>query len=59
MCDKGVSLYLEDAECSDENLLFKIKEVLTNYEQMSKKAKDLAKSNPTENIVKQLKSIIK
>ena len=59
MCDRGVSLYLEDSECSDENLLFKIKEVLTNCEQMSEKAKNLAKNNPTENIVKQLKSIIK
>ncbi len=59
MCDKGVSLYLEDAECSEENLLFKIKEILAKVQPMSEKAKELAKTNPTEEIVKQLKSIIK
>ena len=59
MCDKGVSLYLEDSECSEENLLFKIKEILGNVDEMSKKAEELAKTNPTEEIVKQLKSIIK
>ena len=29
MCEKGVSLYLEDSECNEENLLFKIKEILS------------------------------
>ena len=58
MCEKGVSLYLEDSECSEENLLFKIKEILSNIVPMSAKAKELAKTNPTEEIVKQLKSII-
>ena len=59
MCDRGVSLYLEDSECNEENLLFKIKEILSNVDSMSTKAKELAKTNPTEEIVKQLKSIIK
>lgn len=59
MCDRGVSLYLEDSECNEENLLFKIKEILSNVDTMSTKAKELAKTNPTEEIVKQLKSIIK
>lgn len=59
MCEKGVSLYLEDAECNEENLLFKIKEIMSQVDNMSEKAKELAKNNPTEEIVKQLKSIIK
>ncbi len=59
MCEKGVALYLEDAECCEDNLLFKINEILSNVEAMSAKAKELAKTNPTEEIVKQLKSIIK
>ena len=58
MCEKGISLYLEDSDCNNKNLLNKIKEALSNYEQMSEKAKNLAKTNPTEEIVKQLKSII-
>ena len=59
MCEKGVSLYLEDSECNEENLLFKIKEILSKIEPMSARTKELAKTNPTEEIVKQLKSIIK
>ena len=59
MCEKGVSLYLEDSECNEENLLFKIKEILSKIEPMSTRAKELAKTNPTEEIVKQLKSIIR
>ncbi|MBE7704721.1 MAG: undecaprenyldiphospho-muramoylpentapeptide beta-N-acetylglucosaminyltransferase [Cyanobacteria bacterium SIG29] len=58
MCEKGISLYLEDSDCNDKNLLQKIKEALSNHEQMSEKAKNLVKTNPTEEIVKQLKSII-
>ena len=59
MCDKGISLYLEDAECNEENLLYKIKEILNKVDDMSAKTKELTKTNPTEEIVKQLKSIIK
>lgn len=59
MCERGISLYLEDCECNEENLLFKIKEVLANLEKISLKVKDFADSNPTEKIVEQLKSIIK
>lgn len=61
MCDKGTSLYLEDADCSGENLLEKISELndIEKLQTMSNNAKELAKTNPTEEIVKQLKSIIK
>ena len=60
MCDKGVALYLEDNDCNSENLLDKIKEIdEKKLMEMSEKAKELSKNNPTEEIVKQLKSIIK
>ena len=61
MCEKGVALYLEDSDCSGEALLSKIKEILDDKEKldsMRDKAKELAKMNPTEEIVKQLKSTI-
>lgn len=60
MCDKGISIYLEDSDCNGENLLNKIKEIdEQKLNQMSEKAKELAKINPTEEIVNQLKSTIK
>jgi len=62
ICDKGAALYLEDSECNAENLLNKVKEIICNNEKlslMSQKAKELAKGNPTEEIVKQLKSTIR
>lgn len=62
MCEKGISLYLEDSECNEENLLVKIKEILNSSEKfadMVEKTKELAKNNPTEEIVRQLKSTIK
>lgn len=59
MCEKGVSLYLEDSECNQENLLLKIKDAAEKMDSMSKKAEELAVNNPSEEIVKQLKSIIK
>lgn len=61
MCEKGVSLYLEDSECNKENLLDKINEINKNenLQKMSEKAKELAKNNPALDIVNQLKSIIK
>lgn len=61
MCEKGVALYLEDADCNGESLLNKIKEIINNKEKlhlMREKARELAKTNPTEEIVKQLKSTI-
>ena len=59
MCDKGVALYLEDSDCTGENLLKKIQEIDDNkLQEMSNSANELAKNNPTEEIVKQLKSII-
>ncbi len=62
MCDKGIALYLEDADCTGETLLEKVKEIFNNNEKLSlmcEKTKELAKTNPTEEIVKQLKSTIK
>ncbi|MBQ9244660.1 undecaprenyldiphospho-muramoylpentapeptide beta-N-acetylglucosaminyltransferase [bacterium] len=61
MCDKGVALYLEDSECTDETLLNKIKEINNDdiLTKMTQKAAELAKNNPTKDIVNQLKSIIK
>ncbi len=60
MCEKGVALYLEDADCTKENLLNKIKEINSEtLNQMREKAKELAQNNPTADIVRQLKSIIK
>ena len=61
MLDKGVSLYLEDSDCNGENLLQKINELSNEatLKNMSEKAKELSKTNPTEEIVNQLKSIIK
>ena len=61
MCENGVSLYLEDADCNSETLLSKINELLADENklaQMQAKTKDLLKNNPTNEIVKQLKSII-
>lgn len=62
MCEKGVSLYLEDSDCNEENLLAKIKEILDcsdKFSIMVEKTKELAKNNPTEEIVRQLKSTIR
>ena len=59
MCDRGVSLYLEDADCTAENLLEKIKELDDDkLIQMQKKADESAQKNPTREIVNQLKSTI-
>ncbi len=60
MCEKGVSLYLEDSDCNGDNLLAKIKEMNNDetLKSMTQKASELAKANPTEEIVKQLKSTI-
>ena len=60
MCEKGVSLYLEDAQCNAGTLLEKIKELDDDkLFQMQKKADELAQKNPTQEIVNQLKSTIK
>lgn len=62
MCDKGASLYLEDADCNRKNLLEKLKSLIYNPQklsEMSSIAKSLACEKSTENIIKQLKSIIK
>ena len=62
MVERGVSLYLEDSECTGENLLSKINEILSDNKkliEMKAKLKEISKDNPTEKIVTQLKSIIK
>lgn len=62
MCEKGLSLYLEDEDCKGENLLKKITELILDdvkLLEMQENTKKEVKNNPTEEIVKQLKSIIK
>ena len=61
MCEKGVSLYLEDVDCNQETLLDKIKELFSSEKKLieiQENTKKLIKNNPTDEIVKQLKSII-
>lgn len=62
MCEKGVSLYLEDADCNENTLLKMIKDVIEDEKILNKMqeiAADLSQKNPTEEIVKQLKSTIR
>ncbi len=62
MCEKGISLYIEDEDCNAENLLKMIKELLNDGEMLLKMREKTAlyvKNNPADEIVKQLKSIIK
>lgn len=62
MCDKGASLYLEDSDCNKENLLDMLKDLINNPQKISQMgiiAKSLSNDKSTENIIKQLKSIIK
>lgn len=61
MQDRGTSICIEDSECTSEVLFSKINELLSDnnkIESMRMAAKDFAKTNPTVEIVKQLKSII-
>lgn len=62
MCEKGASLYLEDSDCTGEKLLEKLKSLIANPQKISEMgaiAKSLSNPDSTENIIKQLKSIIK
>lgn len=62
MCEKGASIYLEDSDCNNIKLLEIINSILKDKNKlklMQENTKNLIKSNPTEEIVKQLKSIIK
>ncbi len=62
MCEKGLALYLEDDECNSQNLLSMIKKFINDdnlLNSMQDKAKQFAQNNPSEEIVKQLKSTIK
>lgn len=56
---KGVSLCLEDKDCTTDTLLKMIKELDNEKtEQMKKAAKELIKANPADEIIKQLKSLV-
>ena len=62
MVERGTSLYLEDSECTGKTLSEKINELLSDKQKlnlMRENAKNFAKKNPTQEIVSQLKSIIK
>ena len=61
MCERGTSLYLEDSECNDNSLYKLITGIVNDKDKlnsMRESAKNCAKTNPAEQIVKQLKSII-
>ena len=61
MCERGTSLYLEDSECNDNSLYKLITGIVNDKDKlnsMRENAKNCAKTNPAEQIVKQLKSII-
>ena len=62
MVQRGASLYLEDSECNKDSLFNLIKSLLDNPEKlakMSKAADAAAKRDSAENILKQLKSIVR
>ena len=62
MVERGTSLYLEDSECSGKNLLEKINELLSDENKlnsMKEAAKKYAAKEKTQEMVNQLKSIIK
>lgn len=62
MCNKGASLYIEDADCTKDNLLEKLMYIVNTQNkllEMGQAAKDMSKQNATENIVNELKSLIK
>ncbi len=62
MVEIGASLYLEDSDCSADNLLDEIKCLIyapDKLEKMSKAASDTAKRDGAERILEQLKSIVK
>ena len=61
MTNKGVSLYLEDADCNENNLLNMISQIITDKQTlntMRDNISKLTKTNPADEIVKQLKSIM-
>lgn len=61
MVQRGASLYIEDSECSPENLLAAVNSILsdeTKRYSMIESAKKYSGDNPTQQIINQLKSII-
>lgn len=62
MCENGASLCLEDSECNRENLITLIKELVYDndkLQKMSDAAKTMSKTDSTDSIIKQLKSIVR
>ena len=62
MVEKRAALYLEDADTTKDTLLIAIEQLLDSKEKLTtihKNALELAKPEATQNILKQLKSIIK
>ena len=62
MCENGASSCLEDSECNRENLITLIKELVYDndkLQKMSDAAKTMSKTDSTDSIIKQLKSIVR
>ncbi len=62
MCEKNAALYVEDADCNRDVVLEKIKSLINDPQMllnMQEASVSLSKSNASENIVNQLKKIIK
>ena len=57
----GASVYLEDSDCNEENVVRLLGELITNTEKLillQNNAKKLAKPHATENIIKQIKTAL-
>ncbi len=57
----GASVYLEDSDCNEENVLRLLGELITNTEKLillQNNAKKLAKPHATENIIKEIKTAL-
>ena len=57
----GASVYLEDSDCNEENVVRLLGELITNTEKLillQNNAKKLAKPHATENIIKEIKTAL-
>lgn len=57
----GASVYLEDSDCNEENVVRLLEELITNTEKLillQNNAKKLAKPYATENIIKEIKTAL-
>lgn len=62
MEEKGASLYLDDSECTPDAFMSKLEELINNTDKMvelQNNAKKLVKYDATENIVAQIKDVLK